>query len=437
MGKIDLGTTKYIVHLKSEISGIVEKPDVVGAIFGQTEGLLGNDLDLRELQKTGRIGRIEVNIESKGGKSKGTINVPSSLDKVETSILASAIETIDRVGPCEAKITVERIEDVRVSKRRQVIERAKEILGTMIEDITPDTLEITDEVKKSIRLQQIGEYGKDKLPAGPNIKDSDAIIIVEGRADVLHLLKHGIKNAIGVEGTSVPPTVVGLSKQKTVTVFTDGDRGGELILRELLQVAEVDFVSRALDGKEVEDLTKKELFKALRNKTPVEQVTDRMAIKKKAENPKKPERPVERPPVQRQSVQPARKPAAPAKVVPQRTVPAKVAVRQQAPPVAVPPKVDEKVKKFKKLFDDLSGTLKAYLLDKNVNVIKEVAVRDLAVSLKNSKEDISTVIFDGVITQRLVEIANEKKVEHLVGAKVGNITKKPAELRLFTASDIG
>ena len=91
MGKIDLGTTKYVVHLGVEINGIVEKPDVVGAIFGQTEGLLGNDLDLRELQKTGRIGRIEVNIESKGGKSKGGINVPSSLDKVETSILASAV----------------------------------------------------------------------------------------------------------------------------------------------------------------------------------------------------------------------------------------------------------------------------------------------------------------------------------------------------------
>ena len=422
MGKIDLGTTKYVVHLKVEISGVVEKPDVVGAIFGQTEGLLGNDLDLRELQKTGRIGRIEVNIESKVGKSTGQINLPSSLDKVETSILASAVETIDRVGPCEAKITVDSIEDVRISKRKKVIERAKDILGTMIEDITPDTLEITEEVKKSIRLQQIREYGKDKLPAGPNVDDSDAIIVVEGRADVLHLLKHGIKNAVGVEGTSVPPTVVDLTKKKTVTVFTDGDRGGELILRELLQVAEVDFVSRAPDGKEVEELTKKELFKSLRNKTPVEQVKSSMPIKKKPVE-------VQKKPVQRAPVPAPPKPAVAQKVTQKPATPAKVLPK-------VPPKADGKVKKFKKLFDDLSGTLKAYLLDKDVNVIKEVAVRDLAVSLKNSKEDISTVIFDGVITQRLVEIANEKKVEHLVGAKVGNITKKPADLRLFTASDM-
>lgn len=428
MGKIDLGTTKYIVHLKVDISGIVEKPDVVGAIFGQTEGLLGNDLDLRELQKTGRIGRIEVTIDSKGGKSTGAINLPSSLDKVETSILAGAIETIDRVGPCEAKISVETIEDVRVSKRRQVIDRAKEILSTMIEDITPDTLEITEEVKKSIRLQQIRVYGTDKLPAGPNIDDSDAIIIVEGRADVLHLLRHGIKNAIGVEGTSVPPTVIGLSKKKTVTVFTDGDRGGELILRELLQVAEVDFVSRGPDGKEVEELTKKELFKALRNKSPVEQVLGSMAIKQKMDQKK----PVQRPPIQT-----TQKPAITAEV-PQKPVQAKAQTQPQpqTPPEKVEQKKDGKVEKFKKLFDDLSGTMKAYLLDRDVNVIKEVAVRDLAVSLKNSKEEISTVIFDGVITQRLVEIANEKKVEHLVGAKVGNITKKPAELRLFTASDM-
>ena len=429
MGKIDLGTTKYVVHLGVEISGVVEKPDVVGAIFGQTEGLLGNDLDLRELQKTGRIGRIEVNIESKAGKSKGGINMPSSLDKVETSILASAVETIDRVGPCEAKLTVESIEDVRVSKRKKVIERAKDILGTMVEDITPDTLEITEEVKKSIRLQQIREYGKDKLPAGPNVDDSDAIIIVEGRADVLHLLRHGIKNAVGVEGTSVSPTIADLTKKKTVTVFTDGDRGGELILRELLQVGEVEFVSRAPDGKEVEELTKKELFKALRNKTPVEQVKGALAIKK-TKPPEIQKKPIQSAPAQQR---------APAQVAPKPPVPTAKAAPKPTPaptPTKVQPKADGKVKKFKKLFDDLSGTLKAYLLDKDVNVIKEVAVRDLAVSLKNSKEDISTVIFDGVITQRLVEIANEKKVEHLVGAKVGNITKKPAELRLFTASDM-
>jgi DNA primase len=407
MGKIDLGTTKYVIHARIETNGVVEKPDVVGAIFGQTEGLLGNDLDLRELQKTGRIGRIEVEIETKGGKSRGTVKVPSSLDKVETAILAAALETIDRVGPCEAKLVVDSIEDVRISKRRQVIERAKEILATMVEEITPDSVEITEEVKEAIRLREIQEYGPDKLPAGPNIDESDAIIVVEGRADVLLLLKYGIKNAIAVEGTSVPKTIIDLSKKKTVTAFVDGDRGGELILRELLQVAEVDFVARAPDGKEVEDLTKKEIFKALRNKVPAEQVMDYLSIKKK-EEPK--------PFLSRR---------------PQRQK------KTEEKPAPKPVEKDGKLETFKKFFTDLSGTLKAYLLDQDSNIIKEVAVRDLAMALKNSKDVVSVVIFDGVITQRLVEIAAEKEVEYLVGAKVGNLTKKPANIRLLTANDLG
>lgn len=406
MGKIDLDTTKYVIHAKIETNGVVEKPDVVGAIFGQTEGLLGNDLDLRELQKTGRIGRIEVEVSSQGGKSRGTIKVPSSLDRVETAILAAALESIDRVGPCESKIVVEGIEDVRVSKRRKIIDRAKEILETMFEEITPDSIEITEEVKEALRMKEIQSYGPEKLPAGPNIDSSDAIIVVEGRADVLLLLKYGIKNAIAVEGTNVPRTIIDLSKKKTVTVFTDGDRGGELILRELLQVADVDYVARAPEGKEVEELTKKEVFKALRNKVPAEQLMEHFAIPKKEEH----------------------KPF--------------VKKRKAAPPVQVQPQSEqpsdeEKLEKFRKFFSDLKGTLKAYLLDEEGNIIKEVAVRDLAAVLSASKENIRTVIFDGVITQRLSDIASEKGVQYLIGDKIGNLTKKPAELRLLTASSLG
>jgi len=387
MGKIDLGTTKYVIHASIETDGIVEKPDVVGAIFGQTEGLLGNELDLRELQKTGRIGRIEVHIESRGGKSRGTIQVPSSLDKVETAILAAALETIDRVGPCDATIKVDKIEDVRVSKRKRVIERAKEILTTMVEEITPDSLEITEEVKEAIRLQEIREFGEDRLPAGPNVEDSDAVIIVEGRADVLNLLKHGIKNAIAVEGTSIPKTIIDLCKEKTVTVFTDGDRGGELIIKELIQVADVDFIARAPPGKEVEELTKKEIFKSLRNKIPVEQY-----IGGKLRKPRE--------------------------------------------AVHVKKEKDEKIEKYKKYFSDISGTLKAYLLDEQENIIKEVAVRDLPSALEGIKEKVSVAIFDGVITQRLVDIASEKGVGYLIGAKIGNIDKKPVGIKLLTAEDL-
>ncbi len=401
MAKVDIGTAKYVIHSKFNASGVVEKPDVVGAIFGQTEGLLGPDLDLRELQRTGRIGRIEVTLSSKGGKTDGTITIPSSLDKIETSILAASLETIEQVGPCEAKVNVTKIEDVRVSKRKKIIDRAKDILATMVEEITPDTMEITEEVDRSLRQSEITTFGPEKLPAGPHIENSDAIIVVEGRADVLALLKHGIKNAVSVEGTNIPKTISELMRKKTTTVFVDGDRGGDLIIKELSQLGELDFIARAPNGKEVEELTKKEIFKALRNKVPAEQVVGSPKKDVKAEKA-----------VEKQD---KKEPS-------QKT--------QEG-------KSDGQVDAFKKLFKDLSGTFKAYLLDEESNIIKEVAVRDLATSLQNSKEKVSVVIFDGVITQRLVEISSQKEVGYLIGAKIGNIVKKPTGIKLLTASDIG
>ena len=100
MGKTYIDTLKYVIYANVKINGLVEKPDVVGAIFGQTEGLLGEELDLRELQKNGRIGRIHVNLEEKKGMTTGEIRVPSSLDMVETCIIAGALETVDRVMKC-------------------------------------------------------------------------------------------------------------------------------------------------------------------------------------------------------------------------------------------------------------------------------------------------------------------------------------------------
>ena len=257
-----------------EAEGIVEKPDVVGAVFGQTEGLLGEELDLRDLQKGGRIGRIEVDVQSKKGRSEGLILIPSSLDQVETSILAAALETIDRVGPCKATIKVEKVEDVRVTKRNKIIERARALLASMVEDSKTSGSDLLDEVRQSVQVSEIVSFGSERLPAGPNIADSDAIIIVEGRQDVLTLLRSGIKNAIAVEGTNVPKTVQELSKERALTAFVDGDRGGDLILKELLQVAEVDFIARAPRGKEVEELTQKQIMKALRNKIPADQYVE-------------------------------------------------------------------------------------------------------------------------------------------------------------------
>ncbi len=260
-----------MIKAKLSADGIVDKPDVVGAIFGQTEGLLGDELDLRDLQKSGRIGRIEVDVQSKNGKSEGIVLVSSSLDQVETAILASALETIDRVGPCKAGMRVLGIEDVRISKREQVVERAKELLNDLIKQSKGKSSDLTESIRQSIQVEEITTYGKDHCPAGPAVKDSEAIIIVEGRSDVLNLLRAGVKNAIAVEGTNIPETVQELSRERVATAFVDGDRGGELILRELFQVAEVDFVARAPRAHEVEELSAKQLTKCLRNKVPYDQ----------------------------------------------------------------------------------------------------------------------------------------------------------------------
>ena len=240
MGKISPVSSKYIVHATIHIDGVVDRPDVIGAIFGQTEGLLGAELELRELQRSGRIGRIEVKTETRSGKTAGEIIVPSSLDKSETAIIGAALETIQRIGPCNSKVKVEKIEDVRISKRNFVIERAKELLRELIGNVLPDSQEITDEVAHSVRMMEITEYGKDRLPAGPSVDESEEIIVVEGRADVLNLLKHAIKNTIALNGTNIPETIIELGKKKVMTLFVDGDRGGDLIIKEVSATAELD-----------------------------------------------------------------------------------------------------------------------------------------------------------------------------------------------------
>ncbi len=268
-------TTKYIIASKFEIKGVVEKSDIVGAIFGQTEGLL-LDLDLRDLQKSGRIGRIEVENESKEGISTGYINIPSSLTRKETALLAATIETVSRVGPCEAEITLVDIRDVRETKRKQIIERAAELLKEW-DSKSLESSEIEEQIDTGIKLGEIISWGPEKLPAGPTLDKSDDVIIVEGRADVLNLLRIGIKNTVAVQGTQVPKSVIKLTKQKKgkITAFLDGDRGGTIILNELLQVAKIDFIARAPDGYEVEELTRKQMIKALQHKKTVSDAMNR------------------------------------------------------------------------------------------------------------------------------------------------------------------
>ena len=387
-----------MVVARFDVEGVVEKPDVIGAIFGQTEGLFGPELDLRELQKSGRIGRIEIQLESRQDRTYGTITIPSSLDKTSTAIIAAAIQSVDRIGPCLAKVTLDKVADIREDKRRQILDKAKDILRTWVVEDSPSTDEMVKQVSGIIRSSDVASYGPDHLPSGPDVANSPSIILVEGRADVVLLLRCGIRNAIGIEGTKIPQTIIDLCKTKETTAFLDGDRGGELILKELMQVAPVDYLTRAPLGKEVEELTPKEIMKCLREKLPVEVGRQEQAPQRQI-----PQR-VEAPPVQR------------------------------PPPVQLPPNLISKAR-------ELRGTLEGVLLDPSMSEIGRLPVSELASKLALSPDNggfqaVETIVFDGVVTQRVVDLAEEHGVKLIVGDRIAELTRRPASVRIMTLPEV-
>ena len=430
MAKLAPTSTKYVVKAYIKAKGIIEKPDVIGAIFGQTEGLLGSDLDLRELQRTGRIGRIEVNIKSHQGNSEGEIIIPSSLDSAETALIAATLETIERIGPCVAEINLRGVEDMRSEKRKYVIEKAKEILKNLVDAGVPSTAEISEQIKEAVRTHEISNYKG--LPCGPNVMDSDNIIIVEGRADVVNLLKYGIRNAVAIEGTSVPPVIIDLAKQKVVTLFVDGDRGGQLISREILQLIEVDYVATAPQGKEVEELSKKEVYKSLREKMTAEQFRSEYRISDEAGRPKPPERrefekrelkPEFQTDIQQyeQSTSPQGRPlrrdprTEPRERMEPRGEP-RMDMRSEPrePPVRRMEMKPEQKELFTKTIEELVGTRAACIFDSENQVLGKVPVSELMDVLK-TVDNPHAIVFDGKVDFRLNTLARRKGVKILIG----------------------
>jgi DNA primase len=462
MAKTYIDTVKYLIYTNVEISGLVEKPDVVGAIFGQTEGLLGDELDLRDLQKNGRIGRIEVDLSGADGRTSGVIKVPSSLDMVETCIIAAALETVDRVGPCEARMRITKVEDTRNLKRKVLVDRAKTLLKTLIKTEIPESKEISELVRDEVKTAEVVEYGPDRLPAGPAIDRNNEAVFVEGRADVINLLKNDITNVIAIGGAKVTRTIVELSKRKEVTLFLDGDRGGDIILNELAQGGvDIDFVARAPTGMEVEELTRKEMIKYLRNRVPFEQTgkggrgaPERMRKeipRFRQENPDEVsavqlvqprEQPFQREPPreapQREAPQREYREPLPPREAPQReqvrerrreeTAAPQPAVKADAPPV----RVDNKNGLMNELAE-LSNTLRARFYNGSLVRISEVPVRDVIKALGETA-DVHAIVFDGIITQRLVDLAAKQGVKTLIGIKIGNVNKAPENIEIITKS---
>ena len=371
-------TVKYVIHARFEIDGVVEKPDVIGAVFGQTEGLFGPELDLRELQKTGRIGRIEIELHSKNDRTTGGITIPTSLDRVSTALIAASIESINRVGPCSAKVNLDKIEDIREARRKVIIDRAKEILHKWNIESMPTVDEVYKEISDTMKIGKVEKYGPEDLPAGPELKTAKEAIIVEGRADIINLMRCGILNAVALEGAKIPESIKKLSKEKECTALLDGDRGGDLILKELLQVTGVRYVGRAPRGKEIEECNCKEITEALASKVAV---SDLFKQPTKKERPKTP----------------------------------------------LPAAINHGVKA-------LQGTLEAVLLNEKLEQMERLPVSQLAETLQKAK-GVDTIIFDGIITQRIVDVASDKNIKRIVAARISEAVKPALNVELITFQD--
>ncbi len=360
MAKVSPVSIKYMVYATFESEGPVEKPDVIGAIFGQTEGLLGSELEMRELQKEGKIGRIEVELNTVDGRTIGEIQLPSALDKSETTIIAATLETIDKIGPTESKITVSKIEDVRGSKRDYIIERAKKLLEGL--DSSGD-VGMARTLKEESRTSRIQEYGEEKLPAGDI--SGEEIIVVEGRADVVNLLRNRVNNVIGMNGAKLPKEIAELSKEKEITLFVDGDRGGKLIAKNVCENARITYIAVAPDGKEVEELAGKEILLCLRKRVPAREFLRRSGGDYNEESG------------------------------------------------IFSGDVKEEIKKK---YSEIEGKRKALLLDSGMNIVRESHVVDLIGNVGRSRSKVFAVIMDGTATKGVLEVCGERGVKHL-GAK--------------------
>jgi DNA primase len=451
-------TAKYLVQADITADGVVERSDVVGAVFGQTEGLLGDELDLRELQDSSKVGRIDVDIDSENGQSFGRITIATSLDQVETAILGAALETIERVGPCRSTIEVRKIEDVRAAKRREVVERAKVLFGSAFDESMRSSRDLVDEVREAVRIEDITEY--EGLPAGPNVDDSDAIIIVEGRADVLTLLQYGIKNAVAVEGTDVPEAIAELTTSRTVTVFLDGDRGGELIRKELSQVGDIDHVAFAPEGHCVEDLERHEVMAALREKVPHEQVresdpktrgesdaeasTERSATDSASEAASDPvpepgsESTLET--VDADSVQLTATECRESAEV--ETTPSDEA--QPNGPDAESeeaPSDDEAAVESGTLRDHVGAIIgeetgRVRLLDGDLGVLVESDAEETFDLVANTEQLPAAVVIDDELSQRILDVAAQRGIENVIADSTGEFVKQPTTVRIRTADQL-
>ena len=423
----DSAIVKYLVKLRFEVDGVVEKADMIGAIFGQTEGLFGPEMNLNELQKSWKVGRIEINLESKNDRTYGEILIPMSTDVSTAALIAAAVESVDKVGPCSARVELVTIEDVRASRRKQIVDRAKDIMKEWGSRTASEGENLLKDVQDSTKRARVVSYGVENLPAGPGVYTSELVYVVEGRADVILFLRAGIENVVAVEGTSVPQSVIDLGKKKRLIAILDGDRGGDLIEKELEQVVKVERVLRAPHGKEVEELTPMEVLQLLRGELP-----QRGGRPERAERPERAAR-MERMERMERAERVERGDRMERGEGMEREYHEREP-RQAA--VEAPQALGPVIEKVKEVFPSLNGTLEALLLDESLAEKGRFPISELVQKVDGDSK-VKFIVFDGIVTQRLVDAAAKVGVAGIVGHRVGDIRNMPPTMSIGTFRDLG
>jgi DNA primase len=413
------GIVKYHVKLKFEVDGLVEKADIIGAIFGQTEGLLGPEMNLNELQKVSKVGRIEVNVDTRSNMAKGDALIPMSTDISTAALIAAAIESIDKVGPFQAKFALVGIDDIRAIKKKVIVDRAKKIVQDWATKTISEGEEMLKDVYDASKPGKLTTFGKAQLACGSGVFDSDWIILVEGRADVINLLRAGFDNAIAIEGAKIDESITKLAEGKRVVAFLDGDRAGDLILKELQGIVKMDRVVRAPPGREVEDCTPLELAEILREVAPVsipDIVTTDQPLPQERRHTHRKEK--------------------------QQDYPVSTERELSQHPQIIPAthEVDnqdnqEIISIVRDVYPQINETLEAVILDGSLKILLKVPVSDLLKRLDGT-EGAKVLVLDGIVTQRLVEAANRAGIEYIVGHRTADF-KKPMDIKIRTFGDIG
>jgi len=422
------GIVKYHVKLKFDVDGLVEKADIIGAIFGQTEGLLGPEMNLNELQKVSKVGRIEVNVDSKSNSARGDALIPMSTDISTAALIAAAIESIDKVGPFQAKFSLIGIDDIRAIKKKIIVDRAKKIVQEWATKTISEGEEMLKDVYDASKPGKLTTFGKAQLACGVGVYDSDWIILVEGRADVINLLRAGYDNSIAIEGAKIDETILKLTQGKRIIAFIDGDRAGDLILKELQGLVKIDKIYRAPSGREVEECTPLEISDILKDVE--EYIKNIHSIKFNPDNQIKINNNIHNSVNQNQI----------------NHVDTKYLTNNQQDKVnmeisnikktATINEEDEVISTIKQVFPEINETLEAMIFDKSLKTILKVPVSDIVKKVFDIKGG-KLLVMDGIITQRLVEAANKAGIQLIIGHRTSSLKKPINNIHIQTFSDIG